>query len=137
MLLIGFTIILALIAFIILILLMFPIVKVKGDSMYPTLKEGRVLISTRLFNKNNCKVNKLYVIHLKDDESGSPYYIIKRLKGITKRGDKVLYDFRGDNFLVSYDSRQHGLFDSSEVEAKVLGDFKNKTVKVTRKEINK
>lgn len=111
-----------------LLIFLFPLVKVEGDSMFPTFRNGRVLLCRRLFkfNKDNCKEGKIYVIHLRDEENGNPYFIIKRLKSKYVIEGKTFYDFRGDNVLVSYDSRQHGLFDSNRVVAKVIGNFKNK-----------
>lgn len=124
--------ILAVVVTVFLLIFLFPIVKVEGDSMFPTFREGRILWCRRLFffNKDKCKKGKIYVIHLKDEEDGSPYFIVKRLKYIYpykgKYANHTLYDFRGDNIGVSYDSRQHGWFDSSEVVAKVIGNFPNK-----------
>ena len=111
-----------------LLIYIFPLVKVEGDSMFPTFKEGKILWCRRLFksNKDHCKVGRVYVIHLRDEENGSPYFIIKRLKGVYKCTNGTLYDFRGDNTAVSYDSRQHGLFDSNCVVAKVIGNYPNK-----------
>lgn len=120
--------ILAVVITVFLLIFLFPIVRVEGDSMFPTFREGRLLWCRRLFrfNKNKCKKGKIYVIHLRDEEDGSPYFIVKRLKDIYPYKGSVLYDFRGDNTLVSYDSRQHGLFKSDAVVAKVIGNYKNK-----------
>lgn len=85
--------------------------------MYPTLKEGEELICRRLFFKKQCKVNKIYVIHLRDDENKEPYYIIKRLDKVVKDNN---YWFLGDNSLVSYDSRQYGSIKPEQVVAVVL-----------------
>ena len=129
--------ILAVVITVILLIFLFPIVKVEGDSMFPTFREGRILWCRRLFffNKDKCKKGKIYVIHLKDEEDGSPYFIVKRLKDVQRCKGVVLYDFRGDNIEVSYDSRQYGLFDSSRVVAKVIGNFKNKYVSYQKGEI--
>lgn len=114
------------VAFLLLLLLLFPVIKVVEDSMFPTYRHGQIIVGTRLFRKTHCKVGKVYILHLKDDEDGNPYYIIKRLYRVQRAIDgSVFYDFRGDNTRVSYDSRQHGLFHSSEVEARVLFSRKN------------
>ena len=123
--------ILAVVVTVFLLIFLFPIVKVEGDSMFPTFREGRILWCRRLFffNKDKCKKGKIYVIHLKDEEDGSPYFIVKRLKYIYpykgKYAKHTLYDFRGDNIGVSYDSRHYGLVPSDKVEAIVLGHFPN------------
>lgn len=110
-------------------LICFPLIRVSGDSMYPTLKEGKILIGCRLFNKKKCRLGKLYIVHLRDEESGEPYFVIKRLRYATFENNegktKVYYDFRGDNTEVSYDSRHYGLVPSDKVEAIVLGHFPN------------
>lgn len=119
--------ILAVMVMVFLLIFLFPVVKVKGDSMFPTFREGKLLWCRRLFkfNSDNCKVGKIYVIHLKDDEEGEPYFIIKRLNSKFCCNGHTLYDFRGDNVVVSYDSRHYGLIDSSQVVAKVIGSYKN------------
>lgn len=110
-------------------LICFPLIRVSGDSMYPTLKEGKILIGCRLFNKKKCRLGKIYIVHLRDEESGEPYFVIKRLRYATFENNegktKVYYDFRGDNTEVSYDSRHYGLVPSDKVEAIVLGHFPN------------
>ena len=111
-------------------LICFPLIRVSGDSMYPTLKEGKILIGCRLFNKKKCRLGKLYIVHLRDEESGEPYFVIKRLRYATfekKEGkiSKAYYDFRVENTEVSYDSRHYGLVPSDKVEAIVLGHFPN------------
>ena len=119
-----FLIVLAILILAAIFLLMFPVIKVVGDSMYPTLKEGQYLLGCRLFNKKKCKINGIYVVHLRDDE-GEPYFIIKRLYMTYDKDHKVEYDFRGDNAEVSADSRQYGNFKPSQGEAKIIGNFPN------------
>lgn len=121
---------------VVLLIFIFPLVKVEGDSMFPTFREGRILICRRLLRKNKCKVGKIYVIYLKDDENGNPYFIIKRLKEVFNINGKTFYDFRGDNTVVSYDSRQHGLFSSNNVVAEVVGNYKNKYESYKKGEYN-
>lgn len=116
---------------ILLFLLLFPIIKVVDNSMFPTYKDGQIILGCRIFSKRHCKVGKVYIIHLMDEEDGSPYYIIKRLHKIHKSvNGSVMYDFRGDNPSVSYDSRQYGLFRSSQVEARLLFSRKKQTKEV-------
>lgn len=107
----------------ILLFYLFPLIKVEGDSMLPTYTEGEILIGSRLFDKENCKCGNVYIIHLRDEESGEPYYIVKRLdrKGYDVRTQQTVYFFLGDNLRVSADSRIFGYFTPDKVVAKVLG----------------
>lgn len=95
---------------------LFPFVRVVGDSMYPTLTDGEFIQCRRIFFKKKCKVNKIYVIHLRDEE-GKPYYVIKRL---SKRLSNNEYWFLGDNSKVSYDSRDYGALPYYKVVAVVI-----------------
>lgn len=119
------------IGLVLLFFLLFPIIRVVDNSMLPTYKDGQIVLGCRIFSKNRCKVGKVYIVHLMDEEDGSPYYIIKRLHKIHKSvNGSVMYDFRGDNSSVSYDSRQYGLFRSSQVEARLLFSRKKQTKEV-------
>ena len=124
----------AVITLVVVILLLFPVIRVVGDSMFPTLKEGQFLVGSRLFRKKKCKVGKVYIIHLKDEDDGEPYFIIKRLFAIQSWNGSVMYDFRGDNVEVSADSRIYGLFKPSAVEAVVLGKHPNLAERSVKRE---
>lgn len=117
--------ILAVMVTVFILLYLFPPIKVEGDSMYPTFKEGEILIGCRLFNRKKCKIGKIYVIHLRNEENGEPYYIIKRLErrvlDIYSADPCYKYFFLGDNREVSADSRIYGLFESSKVVAVIIG----------------
>lgn len=99
---------------------LFPVICVSGDSMSPTYRDSERLIGRRVFFKKKCKIDDIYVIHLKDTETESPYFVIKRLKGIRTINDKTDYWFLGDNSEVSYDSRHYGYINSRRVVAKVI-----------------
>lgn len=89
------------------------IVRINGDSMYPTLKEGEYYLAVRLFKPTKLHQGRIYVFK-------PPYstetYVIKRLTGITSLG---LF-FEGDNRSCSYDSNDYGYIPPEEVKYCVL-----------------
>ena len=128
----------------ILFALMFKVVKVEGDSMYPKLSDGQLV----LISKNYDTINKNDIVVFKTDNG----YAIKRviavptdeivldqdtiyLNGVklspyTYDGEqKTSYTLNesqyfvvGDNYKVSYDSRDFGPIDSSKIIGKLV-DF--------------
>lgn len=101
---------------------LFPLIKVEGDSMFPTYTEGEILVGSRLFDKSDCKCGKVYIIHLRDNEEDRPYYIVKRLHRVefNSTTGETRYFFLGDNLRVSADSRIYGYFKPSQIVAKVI-----------------
>lgn len=128
----------------ILFALMFKVVKVEGDSMYPKLLDGQLV----LISKNYDTINKNDIVVFKTDDG----YAIKRviavptdeivldqntvyLNGVklspyTYDGEQKMsytlsesqYFVVGDNYKVSYDSRDFGPIDSSKIIGKLV-DF--------------
>lgn len=96
-------------------LFFFPVVKICGYSMFPTLTDGEFYLSKRVLNKSKCTVGDIYVFR-------PPYYseeekfVIKRLADI-KDGK---YFFLGDNAEDSYDSRYYGYVNSDNVVAQLI-----------------
>lgn len=103
--------ILTLCAVIALIVYIFPLIQVCGDSMYPTLKDGDIVIGCRLFS---IKENSIYVFHPPVGEK----YVVKRLTQISPYTSKLF--FEGDNSDFSYDSRMYGYVSRNKVVAKCL-----------------
>ena len=104
----------------------FPFAKVQGRSMYPTFKEGGLLLATRLFNRNKLEIGKVYV-YKRIDEDGREYLVVKRLTNIVSlphKGFNYLLYFEGDNAEESYDSRQYGFINAENIIAKVLWQVK-------------
>lgn len=110
-----FIVVITVLAVMMCILLLFPLIRVCGDSMSPTLLDGEYLIGTRLFNKKSCEIGGVYVFRPPYD-SEDRKYVIKRLHHI--RGGK--YFFIGDNPECSYDSRNYGYVDSKNIVAKIV-----------------
>lgn len=95
----------------------FPVACCIGNSMYPTLKSGDVIIYTRLFFK--IKVDGIYMF-LRPIEDGSLRHVTKR---VTEKVDNKLF-VEGDNPSGSFDSRHYGYIDAKDVEARYLFTIK-------------
>lgn len=117
-------IILSVIAFIALLIYLFPIVLVVGDSMFPTFKNGQVLLTTRILYPyfkytslgevvDKSAIGKVFIY--KNPADGA--IVIKRLKEIFYESGLF---FQGDNSDNSYDSRHYGLVNSECVIARVI-----------------
>ncbi len=91
-------------------MLQFPLMirRVNGDSMLPRLKNGDLLIASRIFK--DVSVNDIVIFKHNGLEK------IKRVKSLN--GDNV--DLRGDNEASSTDSRHFGTIDKKSIIAKKL-----------------
>ena len=100
----------------------FPLAKVNGRSMLPTFKDGSLLLTTRLFNRDKLKIGDIYV-YKRINEDGQEIAVVKRLTNITSLPyedyDNLLF-FEGDNPEESYDSRHYGFINAEDIIAKVL-----------------
>ena len=85
---------------------------VVGDSMYPTLSEGDVVMGFRPHPSEPLMDGEIYGYRLPSDEKK---WVVKRL--VHHRDGKCF--FQGDNPCNSVDSRDYGLVDRSEVMFKV------------------
>lgn len=104
-------IIVLLIALLGVLMYLFPLIQVCGDSMKPTFNDGDIILGCRLFSM---KVGSVYVYHPPIGEK----YVIKRLTIAGKSRDK--YFFEGDNSSCSYDSRMYGCVSKSKMVAKYV-----------------
>lgn len=98
------------------LLYMFPLIKVCGDSMYPTYKDGDILLSRRITRNHRFKKGCIYVYEPPVVCEGT--YVIKRLYRIDYGSDNLV--FVGDNYLNSYDSRSYGPVCRPKVRFKIL-----------------
>lgn len=90
---------------------LFPMCEVVGESMYPTLKEGDIIVCCRLFK---IKKGSIYIF-----SSPTNKIVIKRLK-YKRRGSMFNLYFEGDNKPYSHDSRHYGCVNSSDVKGRFL-----------------
>ena len=89
----------------------FPIIQVCGDSMYPTYKDGDIVLGCRIFS---IKRGGIYVYHPPAGEK----YVIKRLTRIINFPNLLF--FEGDNSEHSYDSRMYGCISNQDLVAKCI-----------------
>lgn len=104
----------------------FPFAKVHGRSMYPTYKDGGLLLATRLFNRDKLEIGQVYV-YKRLNEDGQEVLVVKRLTHNEKlpyKGLDNLCYFEGDNPEESYDSRQYGFINAEDIIAKVIWQVK-------------
>lgn len=93
----------------------FPIVKICGDSMSPTLLDGEYCLGRRVFRKKRCRVGSIYVYRPPNNGKSDERYVVKRL--VAKVGNMCF--FLGDNRSSSYDSRHYGYVSSRDIVARV------------------
>lgn len=99
---------------------LFPFAVVCGNSMYPTFREGDVLLCRRLlFNKKQrYSVGDIVVFRAPYEES--KYLVIKRVSFFVQDSGSTYMYVLGDNSKDSYDSRNYGLVNCNAVVAKVM-----------------
>lgn len=101
----------------------FPLAKVNGRSMLPTYKDGDVLLTTRLFNRNKLKIGQVYVYKRVNEDDGQEHLVVKRLTDVISYpllGLENQCYFEGDNPEESYDSRQYGFINAEQIIARVI-----------------
>lgn len=96
----------------------FGIVKVDGDSMYPTLKDGEHVL---MKITDDVKVGDIIILHVDYEFGMDSEFIIKRVAEIAEDGSVYVL---GDNSKVSHDSRQCGYFPKEIIRGKVVFEFK-------------
>ena len=104
----------------------FPILYVCGESMYPTFKEGSILLCKRLHNAEGIKKDDILVFTRKKviEDKTIKYDVVKRAYDVyTIEGETFIY-FLGDNPKESYDSRSYGYVSEKYLKAKVIKTLK-------------
>jgi len=89
---------------------LFPIVKVCGDSMFPTYHDGEVLITFRILRKNRVKNGDVVIYQMHENGKRN---VIKRVADVKTVGNKLSFYCLGDNSDESYDSRYYGYIPSA------------------------
>lgn len=100
----------------------FPIISVSGNSMYPTYKDGEILIGTMIFNRNKLKIGDVVVYRSPSDDR----LVIKRITDILLDYRHTYFFFEGDNKEDSYDSRNYGYVHIDNLVCKVINQRKQK-----------
>jgi phage repressor protein C with HTH and peptisase S24 domain len=91
---------------------MFKLFRVEGFSLYPLLKEGEVVLCSKLFSFSKIKVNDIVVFKKNN------VVMIKKVKEINSQG----YFVQGEN-PDSIDSRNFGELEKKELLYKLLFNF--------------
>lgn len=113
-----FEIICSLIFLIVAVLFYFPLIEVKGNSMFPTFEDGQYLHARRITRFDKLKVGAVYVFYSPKDNK----VLIKRLNYIIEADfarTEYCY-FLGDNAIESNDSRHFGYVSRKNIIAVVL-----------------
>lgn len=105
---------LVILALIIKLIREFELLVVTGDSMYPTLKDGEIVL---LHKTQDVQVDDIIIV---TDSTISDKTIIKRVLSVTKIGGQKRYWIEGDNKEVSYDSRKFGYIKQDVIEGKII-----------------
>lgn len=105
-------------------------VKVIGDSMYPTYKDGDVLFISKKFYR--LTLNQIYVY--KSPKSNRD--VLKRLVSMRTLINKKYLYFLGDNAEVSIDSRNYGYVEETNVVGKVIFHVRSKNYTKNRRKNN-
>lgn len=96
----------------------FGVVKVDGNSMYPTLKDGEYVL---MKITDDVEVGDIVVLHVDYEYEMESEYIIKRVAEIADDGSVYVL---GDNTEHSFDSRHCGYFPKEIIRGKVIFEFK-------------
>ena len=120
-----FFIIVLAVLLIVLVLSLFRVVQVVGNSMFPTYRDGEILLAYTFFREKKLKVGDVVVFRPPYD-MGEIKVLIKRISMIDydKDGDIIALYFLGDNLNDSFDSRDYGFVCVNNVIAKLFDQRK-------------
>lgn len=99
-----------------------PLIRVIGDSMFPTYLNEEVIVGTRIYRKSKLKTGDVIIYKTPTDGK----IVIKRIDYIIWCNNKIDYVFcLGDNADHSYDSRHYGFVPSENIVCKVINQRRN------------
>ena len=101
---------------------LFPLIQVCGNSMYPTYRDGEVLIGTKLYKKHNIKKGDVILYRSPSDNNRT---VIKRVDHFIIDNNNLYFYCLGDNSDNSYDSRMYGFISSKSLVCKVINQRRN------------
>ena len=109
--------IIALVLIVVVLYYTFPLIRVVGESMYPTYLDDEIIVGTRVYKKSDLKIGDV-IIYESPNEEGR--LVIKRISEILIDGKKRYFYCLGDNADHSYDSRNYGYVSSKNLVCKVI-----------------
>lgn len=104
--------------FLMLLFILFPMIEIVGDSMFPTYKNGETLFGTRLYRKSHLKVGDVILYQMNEEEDTR--IVVKRIKHIRKHNGELQFFCVGDNSKNSYDSRYYGYVSENQLVCKLI-----------------
>jgi len=107
-------------------LFVFGVVIAEGNSMEPTISSGSVLVVNRLRYGFRLPGQREFIVQWASPREGdivvfftpAGYVAVKRVWGLMDEG---MFMVKGDNYLLSYDSRSFGPVSADAVIGRVLG----------------
>lgn len=101
---------------------LFPIIKVCGDSMFPTYFDDEIIFGSRVYRKSKLKVGDV-ILYKSPMEKNR--VVIKRISSIMNDGRTLYFYCLGDNADHSYDSRYYGYVSSKNLVCRVINQRRN------------
>lgn len=95
------------------LLYVFPHIRICGNSMYPTYKDGERMICFRFYPIRRLKAGDV-IVFLQDLDEDNKRAVIKRIDRVKTVGHSTYFYVLGDNPPESLDSREYGYIHQSK-----------------------